>query len=35
MDIYNKHKLNELLEEDEIDEREEAFMSGYLNAFRD
>jgi len=35
MDIYDKHRLNELLDEDEINEQEEAFMHGYLNAFRD
>ena len=34
MDIYNKRKLNELLDEDEINEQEEGFMLGYLEAFK-
>lgn len=34
MDIYNKRKLNELLDEDEINEQEEGFMLGYLDAFK-
>ncbi len=34
MDIYNKNRLNELVSEDEINESEEGFMQGYLNAFQ-
>ncbi len=34
MDIYNKNRLNELVSEDEINEGEEGFMHGYLNAFQ-
>ncbi len=35
MDIYNRARLNELVDEDEINESEEGFMQGYLNAFRE
>ncbi len=33
MDIYNKKSLYELMDEDEINDTEEGFMNGYLNAF--
>lgn len=33
MDIYNKKRLYELMDEDEINDIEEGFMNGYLNAF--
>ncbi len=33
MDIYNKRKLYELSDDDEIDAGEEGFMHGYLGAF--
>ena len=35
MDIYNKRRLSELIDEDEISDFEQGFMSGYLNAFRE
>ncbi len=34
MDIYNKKWLNELIDEDEINDSEEGFMQGYLEAFQ-
>ena len=34
MDIYNKKWLDELLDDDEINEHEEGFMHGYLEAFK-
>jgi len=34
MDIYNKKRLNELIDEDEINDSEEGFMHGYLTAFQ-
>ena len=34
MDIYNKKWLDELLDDDEINEQEEGFMHGYLEAFK-
>jgi len=33
-DIYNRKWLNELVEEDEIEDSEEGFMQGYLQAFQ-
>ena len=33
MDIYNKLGLNDLLDEDEINEGEQGFMLGYIEAF--
>ena len=35
MDVYNKKRLFELVDEDEINGEEQGFMQGYLNAFRD
>ena len=35
MNIYDKEFLNELTEDDEISIGEEAFMIGYLEAFKE
>ena len=31
IDIYNKDKLNDWVDEDEIDGKDEGFMQGYLS----
>ena len=33
MDIYNRKRLSEMIDEDEIDGFEQGFMHGYLEAF--
>ena len=34
MNIYNKHFLDNLIEDDEISSEEEGFMNGYIGAFQ-